>query len=352
MAQDQKYRTEQTDALLAQLPQPAYTQLFGNQAARRALFEVLSQAGSPWLVTITGLGGLGKTALADALAREIAHTLDFEQLIWLRAGTHTLTGASVSPTLTFNDLMAQLGTKLTPTGSPPITTLSQIQYLLKETPTLVIIDNLENDDDALTLFPHLQELCNPSKFLLTSRIRPPAQNSGYVYLLDELSPVDAEALLRHHAQEIGLLDLANAPTEILAPVFEKVGGNPLAIKLIVSLAAVIPLPNILADLPHARTASLLEMYKHIYWKTWHTLSQDGRNLLQLMPLIAETGAELDHLQEISHLPQPVLLATIQELTGRSLLELRGTSWNRRYGIHRLTETFLRSEIIDWPEEPR
>jgi hypothetical protein len=30
--------------------------------------------------------------------------------------------------------------------------------------------------------------------------------------------------------------------------------------------------------------------------------------------------------------------------------VRGTIQEKRYGVHRLTETFLRTEIIDWPEE--
>jgi hypothetical protein len=31
------------------------------------------------------------------------------------------------------------------------------------------------------------------------------------------------------------------------------------------------------------------------------------------------------------------------------LEVRGTVWERRYGIHRLTQTFLCTEIIEWPD---
>ena len=38
------------------------------------------------------------------------------------------------------------------------------------------------------------------------------------------------------------------------------------------------------------------------------------------------------------------------LRNRSLLEVRGTIQAKRYGIHRLTETFLRTEIIHWPVE--
>ncbi len=72
-------------------------------------------------------------------------------------------------------------------------------------------------------------------------------------------------------------------------------------------------------------------------------------LLQAMPLVSGAGATADYLQEISGLSAGQLWPAIQELRKRSLLEVRGDIREKRYGIHRLTETFLRTEIIHWPE---
>ena len=117
-----------------------------------------------------------------------------------------------------------------------------------------------------------------------------------------------------------------------------------------SLATTLPLSQILADLIKPDLEEIEQMYQHIYWKTWHALSSNAQALLLAMPLTAEDGARSEQLKSICNLPDDHLWPAIQELTSRSLLEVRGTTQERRYGIHRLTETFLRTEIIHWPEE--
>jgi hypothetical protein len=128
------------------------------------------------------------------------------------------------------------------------------------------------------------------------------------------------------------------------------GGNPLAIKLVVSLAAVLPLAQSLADLVKGQPGPIEDLYRRIYWRAWHTLSSEARALLQAMPLVAELGATIQQMQAISGLAERQLLPAILELVARSLLEVRGPAWDKLYGIHRLTESFLRTEIIHWPQD--
>ena len=110
-----------------------------------------------------------------------------------------------------------------------------------------------------------------------------------------------------------------------------------------------PLAEALAGLKQSRPGQIEKLYRHIYWKTWQTLSQEACALLQAMPLISEMGGPPGYLRTISGLTEAQLWPAIQELRRRSLLEVRGSLQEKRYGIHRLTETFLRTEIIDWPE---
>ena len=71
-----------------------------------------------------------------------------------------------------------------------------------------------------------------------------------------------------------------------------------------------------------------------------------------MPLVADAGGTPDYLQAISGLEGNAFWAGLHELHARSLLEVRGKLDEKRYGIHRLTETFVRTEIVGWPEERR
>lgn len=67
-------------------------------------------------------------------------------------------------------------------------------------------------------------------------------------------------------------------------------------------------------------------------------------------MVAESGGEPRYLMAISGLQEATFWFAVQQLRARTLLEVRGTLEEKRYGVHRLTETFVRSEIVHWPEE--
>lgn len=333
----------------SQLEAPSYTQLFGVEGSLNTLRQVLQNENAPWLISITGLGGLGKSSLADAAAREMIQAVQFEQIAWVRAEIHTMSGESLSPELMFEDLCIELASKLRPEARLGSNTSRFIRQLLKTAPHLVVIDNLESEVDTVFLFNQLADLGGPSKIVITSRTRPPAQANVFSLPLTELSSSDALALIRHHAEITGLPALANADDGMLSPIIEATGGNPHAIKLIVSLTHSLSLSNILSNFPLGRSQPIEKMFHDIYWKAWNALSAPARTLLEAMPLVAMSGAQYEQLQVVSELSEADLSAAIEELVSRSLLEVRGTPFDRRYGIHRLTETFLQTEIIGWPE---
>jgi hypothetical protein len=148
---------------------------------------------------------------------------------------------------------------------------------------------------------------------------------------------------------MGLTDLSAITLADAKAIYDRVGGNPLALKLVVSLAAVQPLAHILKDLEQIHPGAVEDLYRHIYWKAWRSLSPAAQTLLQAMPLITDAGALPEQLQALSGLSEMELWPSISELWSRSLLEIRGALHEKRYSIHRLTETFLRTEIIHWPE---
>jgi hypothetical protein len=153
--------------------------------------------------------------------------------------------------------------------------------------------------------------------------------------------------MRHHAAESGVTAVADATDEDLQQIYDHTGGNPLAIKILVNLLDFLPLSRLLAGLTRNHPEQVMEMYKHIFWQAWQTLSENGRKLLQSMPLALEP-ADVDYLLTISGLTEGAIWPAIEELRQRSLLEVEGGLHEKRYGIHRLTDTFLRTEIIHFP----
>jgi hypothetical protein len=200
------------------------------------------------------------------------------------------------------------------------------------------------------ILERVREFSNPSKFIITSRSRPTVSAPAYFVSIEELPLHDAADLLRFHAKAIGLDELAQSEDKDLQPIYDLTGGNPLALKLVASLASVLPLSTVLADLAASRPGPIEDLYRYIYWESWRSLSPAAQALLQSMPLIAESGALPEQMMQISNLEALAFWPAVTELITRSLLEVRGSVHERRYGIHQLTDSFLRTDIIHWTEE--
>ncbi|MEM7801729.1 MAG: hypothetical protein AAF633_21215, partial [Chloroflexota bacterium] len=138
---------------------------------------------------------------------------------------------------------------------------------------------------------------------------------------------------------------------VLESIYQVVGGNPLALKIIVGLLRRLPLDQILNDLEKGR-GNALDIYQGVFSKTWETISQNGKILLQSMPLVSTiSGATPEQMQSACGLATDDFWQAVAELTLHSMLEVRGNLGDRRYGIHQLTESFLSSDVLgtdgDW-----
>ncbi|MDX1663356.1 MAG: NB-ARC domain-containing protein [Candidatus Promineifilaceae bacterium] len=332
-----------------QLPPPTYTHLFGIEAQRAHLANLLLEPEGPAVTALVGIGGIGKTALADAVTRDLIRAVRFDRVIWLRYETRTMSGQALSPQHAFEAVLSELAARLglESDTAPAGEQFAAVRHRLKGARHLVVVDNLEREAVADYLLNHLVGLTAPSKFLLTTRARPSGQAAVRHLTLPELSLPDAGRLLRHHAREVGVAHVAQAGDEEVERIYDVTGGNPLALKLVVGLLDLLPLGQVLADLTRSRSGPVEELYRHIYWQSWRTLSEPARTLLQAMPLVSESGGEPEYLQAISGLDEEAFWPALSELRSRSLLEVRGTLADKRYGVHRLTETFVRTEIIHW-----
>lgn len=348
---EQDIKRERAQSLESLLPPPTFTRLFGVDDLCESLLAHLTTLGPPWVVVLVGMGGLGKTAVANYTARLLIRQLAYTHVVWIKATPpHTMSGQPILPSLTYEKIVHELVTYLFPGATAPLTLTERevkVRHALKSQTYLVVIDNLEAAEDTAFLLNHLHELANPSKFILTTRTRAAKQAAVLDVPLDELSFADSAALMRHHAAESGVTAVAEATDADLEKIYIQTGGNPFAIKIVVNLLDVLPLNRLLDGLTRNHPGEVMKMYRHIFWQTWQTLSENGRKLLQSMPLALEP-ADVDYLLTISGLSEAEIWPAIEELRQRSLLEIEGGLHEKRYGIHRLTDTFLRTEIIHFP----
>jgi len=340
----------QARSALCKLPAPTYTRLFGVTERLSRLTNSLSDVDGCWLVALDGLGGVGKTALAREAAEQTLTCGRFSDLVWETAQQERFVWGDrreiAAPALTIEILLDAIAGQL---GQPEIrrqpldSKRAAIKFLLEETPSLIVVDNLETAADFETIVDGLWTLANPCKVLVTSRYQLSRYEQAHTIRVDPLNEADAVAFMRYHGAERGVTEVAEATEEVLLSIQRVVQGNPLAIKLVVGQIDRRPLTRVLADLQAAR-GSAVGLYTFIYRRSWDMLSDAGQALLLNMPHLPPAGGDRDDLLAVSGLTEPELAAAIDELVDLSLLNFGGLE-ESRYSIHRLTHHFVLSELV-------
>lgn len=219
------------------LPQRSYARFVGRQAELQQLQRLLlpHPRSRHFVVTLDGIGGVGKSALALELAHSYSDTYAqlppderFEAIVWVSAKRTLLTASGIQqrqPTFgTLHDLYREIATVLDQTAilqAEPAARRGLIERALAAQRTLLIVDNLETvDDDELLSF--LRELPDPTKAIVTTRHR---IDIAYALRLSGMPEADARALMQVEAarKHVAL------PPEAESDLYRRTGGLPLAI---------------------------------------------------------------------------------------------------------------------------
>ena len=222
------------------LPPPTGTQLFGMDEVLAQLLDYLDDHDDHWVISLDGMAGLGKTALAREAAGCLADTGRFADIAWVTVGLGSYTSRGPQdldlPALScgqvLNTIAMQLG-GIDPSSLPLPAKRDRASEMLNAGPCLVVLDNLEMAMDCGTWPDWFWDMANPSKFLLTSRHWPESEVGPSIISLEQLAEPASLALIRHEAYLRGLPELAGASDDALRPILAVTGGNSLAIKLVV-----------------------------------------------------------------------------------------------------------------------
>ncbi|MBX0330194.1 AAA family ATPase [Oscillochloris sp. ZM17-4] len=220
---------------LHNLPPRDYERFVGRQRELAELRRLLSPRSRAFVITIDGIGGIGKSALALEAAYSycdgyvaLPEAERFDAIVWVSAKRSYLTADGIlerrQAFRTLDDLYAAIAQVL---DYPAITRARAeeqraiVEQVLGEQRTLLILDNLETvDDEDLLVF--LRELPDPTKAVVTTRHRidvaHPIRLTGMPHE-DALNLIDQEAARK-------VVTLTEDEREGL---WQRTGGVPLAV---------------------------------------------------------------------------------------------------------------------------
>lgn len=294
------------------------------------------------LIALTGISGIGKTALVVQLVQQIKD--EFEYVIWC--------SLDASPTLAeFQEKLIQFFSQLEELDSPATNPkpLPLIKYLQKHR-SLVVLDDIHNlfssgelagkykpgYEDYRSFFKQIEKLFHQSCFLLIGWDQPrevtQVKSENIPIRTLQLTGLDIAAG-REILRDYGLADIDN-----YSELIHRYQGNPLWLKSVATLIK--ELGGGVNELLTDDTILFPEDLKDVLQQQCDRLSEIEKQVLSLLARESEP-VNLAKLLENGTMPASDLLNALQSLSRRCLIQQQGSF----YALPQVVKQYIKEMML-------
>ncbi|MCB9172375.1 MAG: hypothetical protein H6637_05575 [Ardenticatenales bacterium] len=305
------------------------------------------------VVALWGMGGIGKTTLAVSAIRRAMASGYFSEVAWVSAKQSVLEldGRIRSldrPALSSRDCLMALVDQLLDFdfigGISSQDAEIALREKLQERRHLIVIDNLETLYDVQGLMPILR-ISHPGRILITSRERYDAVNFIHHYSVAELDEAASIRLLRRTASQDEVEQVIQADDATLRIAYQKIGGNPLALRLFVGQALHSDLQKLVHDLERGESNITQTLYRFIFERAWQSLGEETQQVFMSMVFTSAAGDRASDVMATTGLPREMVMVGLDNLVRQNLVDVKRRSGVAVYTIHSLTRAFLEAKAL-------
>lgn len=339
---------------------PPQSTSFIGRSAELAQIEQLLINPDCRLLTLLGVGGIGKTRLAVEAARRIS---DSATSLSVKLPSPVSNPQSPIPTPLFPDGVCFV--PLAPIGSAALVTvaiaqslgiqttgndlLAQVAHYLQHRQLLLLLDNFDHLVDEAETVAHLLQRAPRLKVLITSRQRlaileewllPVSGLSSNAGLGDE-----AGQLFLRSAQRVKPDFVVDGQEEIIRSICQQVEGMPLALELAASWVRMMPCWAIAQQIAHSLdflttgVRNLPERHRSLrtlFDQSWQMLSDEEQSLLRRVSLF-RGGWRMEEAELVAE-ATPLLLGG---LIDKALVR---TDSHGRFNMHELVRQYAAEQL--------
>ncbi len=321
---------------------PATSVFVGRQQEQANIIQMLSRSDCR-LMTITGMGGVGKTRLAAKIASQMEHAfLDGAVFVSLAS----LQTSKRIPDVLADNLGFSFGGKREP--------IQQLAGYLEEKEYLLVLDNFEHLLDGAEYLDQIWQRCPGVKILTTSRER---LGLPYECLIEiqglpvadgpEVESSAADLLLtciHKYAPEFDPDELTRKDITDLA---RNVGGMPLALELIAPMIRVYSVRELLDNFDQLEKSSLGPVFE----RSWVLLSDEERTGVMKLSVFRTPFTRADALM-VGGVDAGMLTGYVDKTLLRRLNLSEQDRYDRSeavFDFHPLLKQYLQDKLAASPE---